>query len=111
MTSPLSHHEPVTSELLTNVLDAHGGLQNWSRVCSLSAELVLGGPFWSQRGWPDAELRLTAQLDAQCEHITLSTFTAPDRTSVFDVAAERLAIQGSRGEVVGDAARRCLNRP
>ena len=98
---PVSHREPVTSELLTNVLDAHGGLQNWSRVCSLSAGLLLGGPFWSQRGWPDPEL-LTAQLDAQREHITLAPFTAPDRTSVFDVAFERLAIQGSRGEVVGE---------
>jgi hypothetical protein len=26
MTSPLSHREPVTSELLANVLDEHGGL-------------------------------------------------------------------------------------
>jgi hypothetical protein len=45
MNAPLSHREPVTSQLLANVLDAHGGLQNWSRVSSLSAELVLGGPF------------------------------------------------------------------
>jgi hypothetical protein len=74
MTSPLGHREPVTSELLINVLDAHGGLQNWSRVSSLSAELVLGGPFWSQRGWPDAELRLTAELDG-------SASTSPWRRS------------------------------
>jgi len=104
MNAPCSHREPVTSQLLANVLDAHGGLQNWSRVSSLSAELVLGGPFWSQRGWPDAELRLTAQLDAQCEHITLAPFTAADRTSVFDVAPERLTIQGPDGEVVEERA-------
>ena len=40
----------MTVELLANVLDAHGGLDNWNRVDSLSAQLVLGGPFLSMVG-------------------------------------------------------------
>ena len=39
--------------LLTAVLDAHGGLRNWTKVTRISAEMSLGGPFWAARGWPD----------------------------------------------------------
>ncbi len=51
----------MTRELLTIVLDAHDRLDNWKRVDSLSAELVLGGPFWSMVGWPETELGVTAR--------------------------------------------------
>jgi hypothetical protein len=40
-------------ELLTLVLDAHGGLERWSGVSALTAHLSLGGPFWGAKGWPD----------------------------------------------------------
>jgi hypothetical protein len=39
-------------KLLTAVLDAHGGLRNWTKVTRISAEMSLGGPFWAARGWP-----------------------------------------------------------
>ena len=39
--------------LLSSVLDARGGLENWSTVTELTAQLSLGGPFWAARGWPD----------------------------------------------------------
>jgi hypothetical protein len=100
MSAPLSHPTPATNELLRIVLDVHGGLENWRRIGSLSAKLVVGGPFWTWRGWPDAELRLTAQLDAQREHISLAPFGAPDRIAVFDVDPERVTIKTRSGEVV-----------
>ena len=37
-------------ELLTRVLDVHGGLANWSKVRSASAELAIGSPFVEWRG-------------------------------------------------------------
>ena len=37
-------------ELLTHVLDAHGGLANWSKVQSASAALAIGGPCGEWRG-------------------------------------------------------------
>ena len=89
----------MTVELLADLLDAHGGLDNWNRVDSLSAQLVLGGPFWSMVGWPEAEPRPTATLDARREHITLAPFGAPDRTSIFDVDPERLTIQTAAGQI------------
>ena len=82
------------------MLDAHGGLDNWNRVDSLSAQFVLGGPFLSMVCWPQAELRPTAALDARREHIMLAPFGAPDRTSIFDVDPERLTIQTVADKIV-----------
>ena len=100
MSDPPSQPNPATNELLRNVLDAHGGLENWSRVGSFSAKFVVGGPFWSWRGWPDAEMPRTAELDAQREHISLAPFLAPNRVAVFDIDPERVTIQTPRGEVI-----------
>jgi hypothetical protein len=33
-------------DLLSRVLDAHGGLERWSKVNTLAAQLTVGGPFW-----------------------------------------------------------------
>jgi hypothetical protein len=66
-------------ELLTQVLDAHGGLENWSKVSTLTAKLSLGGPFWAGRGWPGIYDDATAELDAHRQHIVFTPFNAPDR--------------------------------
>ena len=84
------------SDLLTNVLEAHGGLDNWLRATKLTATLSFGGPFWAGRGWPD-HLELTATLDTQREHIMLA---GSDRVSIFDVGPERLTINTLDSKVV-----------
>jgi hypothetical protein len=88
------------SELLTEVLAAHGGLEQWSNVKTLTAKLSLGGPFWAGRGWPDVYADQTVTLDAQREHITFAPFTAPDRISVLDVDPERVALESADGGVI-----------
>ena len=35
-------------ELLSAVLDAHGGLDNWQSVRTLRVRFSRGGPFWGQ---------------------------------------------------------------
>jgi hypothetical protein len=87
-------------ELLSRVLDSHGGLPNWEEVDGLTAEMSLGGPFWESLGWPGVYDDQTVVIDARREHITFSPFTAPDRTSVFQVAPERVEIRTSDGRVV-----------
>jgi hypothetical protein len=86
--------------LLADVLDAHGGLENWDRTRTLTAKLSLGGPFWQFRGWPDVYEGQTVILETHREHITFTPFTAPDRTSVLDVAPERVTIRTGDGRVV-----------
>ena len=90
--------------LLSSVLNAHGGLGNWSRVTTLTAKLELGGPFWKARGWPDIYAGQTVKFDAHREHITFTPFTAPDRISVLDVDPERVVIKTTGGDVVAERA-------
>jgi hypothetical protein len=87
-------------ELLASALDAHGGLENWDRVTTLTAQLSLGGVFWAARGWPDVYANQTVTLDAHREHITFAPFTAPDLVSVLDVDPERVRIQTIDGEII-----------
>ena len=61
--------------LLTTVLAAHGGLDRWSTVHTLSVRLSLGGPFWSLKGWPDLLVDETIDLDARREHLVYTPFT------------------------------------
>jgi hypothetical protein len=86
--------------LLTSVLDAHGGLQNWAKVTKLTATMSLHGPFWAARGWPNVYLDQRVVLDPHHEHVTFTPFTAQDRTSVFDVRPERISIMDTRGNVI-----------
>jgi hypothetical protein len=100
MTTVQVRSQPVTDELLAGVLDAHGGLENWTRVTRLTAELSLGGPFWGARGWPGVYDQVTVTLDPRSEHITFAPFTAPDRISVLDVDPEHVAIRTRDGELI-----------
>lgn len=87
-------------KLLTAVLDAHGGLQNWTKATKITARMSLGGPFWAARGWPDVYSQQTVTIDPHREHVTFAPFTAPDRLSVLDVGPERVAITTRDGRIV-----------
>jgi hypothetical protein len=41
------------NDLLVGVLDAHGGVDRWARVHTITAHLSIGGPFWGRKGWPE----------------------------------------------------------
>jgi hypothetical protein len=87
-------------KLLSAVLAAHGGAQNWANVSKITAQLSLGGPFWAGRGWPDLYAKQTVTLTPHKEHITFSPFTSADRISVLDVGPERVTITARDGTVI-----------
>lgn len=84
-------------DLLSRVLEAHGGLRNWAKVTTLTARLSMGGPFWAARGVAGIYDQVTAELDAHREHIVVTPYTASDRRSIFDVGPDRVAIEGLDG--------------
>jgi hypothetical protein len=84
------------ADLLGAVLEAHGGLERWEATTSLTARLVLGGPFWTARGWPDG-FDVTVTLATRREHIAI---TYADRAAVFDVEPERLTLRTLDGELL-----------
>src|ERR1700738_4432915 len=93
----------LMDELLSSVLNAYGGLDNWSHVTTLTVKLELGGPFWAARGWPGVYADQTVILDPHRERIALipfPPFTAPARPSVLEVDPERVVIQTADGGIV-----------
>jgi hypothetical protein len=92
-------------KLLTAVLDAHGGAENWANVSKITARMSLGGPFWAGRGWPDLYTKQTVTLSPHHEHITFSPFTSANHVSVLDVGPERVTIATRNGTVVEERAK------
>ena len=46
------------NELLSEVLEAHGGLERWRKFTTMSATIVTGGELWGLKGLvQDAEPR------------------------------------------------------
>lgn len=86
-------------DLLEKVLAAHGGLDTWARISTLTARLSLGGPFWAARGWPDAAAEQTVILDTRNERITYQPFPGPGMASEFTSDPERIAIKDADSNV------------
>jgi hypothetical protein len=87
-------------DLLSRVLDAHGGLERWSAVDTLTAHLAVGGPFWGRRGFPYAFLEETLEIDARREHAVFTPWIAPEQTLTLDVAPERVTLQTADSQTV-----------
>src|ERR1700704_6845529 len=89
------------NDLLVGVLDAHGGVDRWARVHTITAHLSIGGPFWDRKGWPEIfGEQTTLELDTRREHIVVTPFTGLDRRSVFDVNPERIVVDTDGGGAV-----------
>src|SRR5258708_32135051 len=85
-------------ELLSAVLDAHGGLDNWQRVRTLRVGFSRSGPFWAARGWPDFLANETVTLDPHRQHIEFTPVLAQNRTSLLGVDPDRVAIRNGDGQ-------------
>ena len=61
----------MMDKLLSEVLDAHGGLQNWAKVTEITTHMSLGGPFWAARGWPGIYTNQTVTVDPHRERVSI----------------------------------------
>lgn len=89
-------------ELLSQVLEAHGGLDRWDQVTQITAHLSSGGPFFAGRGWPGVLADTTVTLDAHREQIIFAPFGAPGRRSSFSVDPERVVISDASGDILDE---------
>jgi hypothetical protein len=87
-------------DLLSRVLDSHGGLDRWAGARTITAHLSIGGPIWAAKGWAGALADQTLTVDTRRERSVFTPFTAPDLRSVFEVGPERVTIETTDGEVV-----------
>jgi hypothetical protein len=93
MSDPLT-----TSDLLETVLEAHGGLERWNQLDSVSARLIQGGVFWALKGQAGVldDVVVTASLHE--ERASHRPFGMLDRHSVF--TPEHVAIENEDGTVL-----------
>jgi hypothetical protein len=89
-------------DLLSRVVDAHGGLDRWSSLSGVSARMRVGGPFWEFKGQPGIVGEESAELDTQHEHIGFTPFGAADWDLEFGVDPEHVMVKDVEGEVVDE---------
>ena len=86
------------SDLLDTVIEAHGGLERWNQLNTVSARLIQGGVLWPLKGQAGVldDVVVTASLHE--ERASHRPFGAADRHSSF--TPERVAIETTDGTVV-----------
>ena len=72
------------TNLLDEVIDAHGGLHRWKAVGALRATVSLGGPFWDLRA-VSADMRTNVTVDVQMHEqlVSLNQWTDTEHRFVL----------------------------
>lgn len=88
------------NELLTRVLEAHGGLDRWKNLQKARATIVTGGALWGMKGLvqDSTKRQMTVSLHEQIASVT--PFGAPDQKTAFSPG--RIAIETMEGKVVAE---------
>src|SRR5499425_798598 len=90
----------MTSGLLTEILDAHGGLARWQRYARVEATIISGGGFFALKGLvqDSSPRRMTVWLHE--ERSSVSPYGAADQRTMF--TPDRIAIEKLDGTVVAE---------
>lgn len=90
----------MTTDLLTRVLDAHGGINRWRQFSRIEATIVSSGLLFELKGMPQDSTprRMTAAL--QHEWSSIRPFGDDDQRT--DFTPDRVAIEKLDGSVVAE---------
>jgi hypothetical protein len=72
------------SELLDFAIAAHGGMDRWRSLSSLTVSASVGGALWPAKGKAGILDDLQAEVNCHQQRVICSPFTAPDRRSVYE---------------------------
>ena len=88
------------NEMLTRVIDAHGGMDRWRQYEKVTATIVSGGGLFRLKGVPQDSTprRMTAWLHE--ERSSVFPFGAPDQRTMFTPG--RIAIEKIDGKIVSE---------
>lgn len=88
------------NELLTEILDAHGGMGRWKALEKVEASIVTGGGFFALKGLgqDSTPRRMTVWLHE--ERSSVMPYGAPDQRTMF--TPERIAIEKLDGALVAE---------
>jgi hypothetical protein len=88
------------SELLDQVLRAHGGLERWRRLSRVRATIVTGGAFWAMKSLVQDPDPREMRVRLHEEWSSVKPFGAPDMLT--DFTPGRIAILKTDGSVVAE---------
>ena len=88
------------NELLSRVIDAHGGIYRWNRHEKVEATIVARGGFFRLKGFPQDSTprRMTVWLHEK--RASVLPFGAPDQRTMF--TPERIAIEKLDGTTIAE---------
>jgi hypothetical protein len=86
------------NELLESAVTAHGGLDKWSKVKSITVEASITGAVWPVKGQADVLSEVRFEVDTTRELLTME-YVGHDKVSVFE--PNRVIVQTRGGEVIG----------
>jgi hypothetical protein len=71
------------SDLLETVIEAHGGLERWNQLNSVSARLIQGGALWALKGQQGVldDVHITASLHESGSHTIRSALPIDEACS------------------------------
>jgi len=86
------------TDLATLAIDAHGGLDRWRELKTVSARLLQGGVLWQLKRQDNVLRDVHLTVDLRKEWTSHWPFGQPDRHTSFQ--PNRVAIETSNGDVV-----------
>jgi hypothetical protein len=88
------------NDLLDSAVAAHGGLDRWNQVKSITVDAAITGAIWALKNQGDALKDVRFEVDTTRERLTMD-FAGQDKRSVFE--PHRVVMQRSDGALTGEA--------
>ncbi|MGY4921937.1 hypothetical protein [Streptomyces sp. 900105755] len=88
------------SDLVTRVIEAHGGLDRYDRLTSATVHHRIGGSLWRLKGQEGILSHVAVRLDLHQQRASHYPFTAPHLRTSF--TAQRVAVETVSGEVTAE---------
>lgn len=85
------------NDLLEAAVVAHGGLDRWNEISSITVNASITGAVWPVKGVAEAIKEVRFEVDTRREHLTME-YVGQDRVSVFE--PDRVVVQTGDGKDV-----------
>ncbi|OBC16447.1 hypothetical protein A5784_26970 [Mycobacterium sp. 852013-50091_SCH5140682] len=88
------------TDLVAEILQAHGGVTRWNEYSRVEATIVSGGKLWGIKGQPQDATPRRMSVTLHRQWASVQPFGAPDQKT--DFTADRVAIEKLDGHVVAE---------
>jgi hypothetical protein len=88
------------NELLTRVVNTHGGMDRWMSFKGVRASIVTGGTLWGMKGLVQDAAKRQMSVALHEQSASVAPFGAPDRKTAF--TPQRIAIETIDKDIVAE---------